>query len=142
MPDRPACRNERFRLSSLRLARAHRFSSDSGRYTARCTFFAIIYEIISYNIFDFPPCHPSLPRQTFHEARVTRVQQGERCMLLDHELATIARILVIHDEQPPAIPWHRYQTAAALHRCGPAFTDRGRSGQVTASTERELLAVW
>ncbi|WP_321908093.1 hypothetical protein [Burkholderia cepacia] len=32
-------------------------------------------------------------------ACITRVGQGERCLLLDHELATVARILVVHDEQ-------------------------------------------
>lgn len=44
-------------------------------------------------------------------ACVTRADQGERCLLLDHELATVERILVIHDEQLAAIPWHRYLKA-------------------------------
>ncbi|KVK80951.1 hypothetical protein WS90_16910 [Burkholderia cepacia] len=44
-------------------------------------------------------------------ACVTRVDRGERCLLLDHELATVERILIIHDEQLAAIPWHRYLDA-------------------------------
>ncbi|KVP90956.1 hypothetical protein WJ95_08890 [Burkholderia ubonensis] len=44
-------------------------------------------------------------------ACITRVELGERCLLLDHELATVERILVIHDEQLAAIPWHRYLSA-------------------------------
>lgn len=44
-------------------------------------------------------------------ACVTRADRGERCLLLDHELATVERILIIHDEQLAAIPWHRYLTA-------------------------------
>ncbi|WP_235995835.1 hypothetical protein [Burkholderia aenigmatica] len=45
------------------------------------------------------------------DACVTRAEQGERCLLLDHELATVERILVVHDEQLAAIPWHRYLDA-------------------------------
>ncbi|KVU11841.1 hypothetical protein WK62_04090 [Burkholderia ubonensis] len=44
-------------------------------------------------------------------ACITRVEHGERCLLLAYELATVERILVIHDEQLAAIPWHRYLTA-------------------------------
>lgn len=44
-------------------------------------------------------------------ACVTRVDRGERCLLLDHELAIVEQILVIHDEQLAAIPWHRYLDA-------------------------------
>ncbi|KVD80676.1 hypothetical protein WI89_24640 [Burkholderia ubonensis] len=44
-------------------------------------------------------------------ACVTRAEQGERCLLLDHELATVERILIVHDEQLAAIPWHRYLDA-------------------------------
>lgn len=44
-------------------------------------------------------------------ACVTRVDQGESCLLFDHELATLERILVIHDEQLAAIPCHRYLDA-------------------------------
>ncbi|KWZ58676.1 hypothetical protein WK57_16280 [Burkholderia ubonensis] len=44
-------------------------------------------------------------------ACITRVELAERCLLLDHELATVERILVIHDEQLAAIPWHRYLSA-------------------------------
>ncbi|MBR8282529.1 hypothetical protein [Burkholderia vietnamiensis] len=44
-------------------------------------------------------------------ACITRVELGERCLLLDHELATVERILVVHDEQLAAIPWHRYLDA-------------------------------
>ncbi|WP_258170729.1 hypothetical protein [Burkholderia cepacia] len=44
-------------------------------------------------------------------ACVTRAEQGERCLLLDHELATVERILVVHDEQLAAVPWHRYLDA-------------------------------
>lgn len=40
-----------------------------------------------------------------------RAEQGDRCLLLDHELATIERILVVHDEQLAAVPWHRYLDA-------------------------------
>lgn len=45
------------------------------------------------------------------DACVTHAEQGERCLLLDHELATVERILVVHDEQLAAIPWHRYLDA-------------------------------
>ncbi|WP_423760848.1 hypothetical protein [Burkholderia sp. NLJ2] len=44
-------------------------------------------------------------------ACVTSVGRGEHCLLLDHELVIVERILVIHDEQLAAIPWHRYLTA-------------------------------
>ncbi|RQR72372.1 MULTISPECIES: hypothetical protein [unclassified Burkholderia] len=44
-------------------------------------------------------------------ACVARADRGERCLLLDHELAIVERILVIHDEQLAAIPWHRYLDA-------------------------------
>ncbi|WP_256990770.1 hypothetical protein [Burkholderia sp. HI2714] len=44
-------------------------------------------------------------------ACVTRAEQGERCLLLDHELAIVERILVVHDEQLAAVPWHRYLDA-------------------------------
>ncbi|WP_274004975.1 hypothetical protein [Burkholderia thailandensis] len=44
-------------------------------------------------------------------ACVARADRGERCLLLDHELATVERILVAHDEQLAAIPWHRYLDA-------------------------------
>nr|WP_057929959.1 hypothetical protein [Burkholderia ambifaria] len=44
-------------------------------------------------------------------ACITRVELGERCLLLDHELVTVERILVVHDEQLAAIPWHRYLDA-------------------------------
>ena len=43
-------------------------------------------------------------------ACVTRAEQGERCLLLDHELATVERLPVVHDEQLAAIPWHRTWT--------------------------------
>jgi len=44
-------------------------------------------------------------------ACITRVELGERCLLLDHELAPVERIVVVHDEQLTAIPWHRYLDA-------------------------------
>ncbi|WP_232348326.1 hypothetical protein [Burkholderia pseudomallei] len=49
--------------------------------------------------------------ETALNACVTRAEQGERCLLLDHELATIERLLVVHDEQLAAVPWHRYLDA-------------------------------
>ncbi|MCO8325656.1 hypothetical protein ABEG10_37630 (plasmid) [Burkholderia cenocepacia] len=44
-------------------------------------------------------------------ACVTRAEQGARCLLLDHELSTVERLLVVHDEQLAAAPWHRYLDA-------------------------------
>ncbi|ARM04489.1 hypothetical protein BOC59_33200 [Burkholderia pseudomallei] len=44
-------------------------------------------------------------------ACVTRAEHGERCLLLDHELATVERLLVVHDEQLAAVPGHRYLDA-------------------------------
>ncbi|WP_175948849.1 hypothetical protein [Burkholderia pyrrocinia] len=67
-------------------------------------------------------------------ACVTRVEQGERCLLLDRELATVERILVVHDEQLAAVPWHRY--LAACKRLQHHIVEGKRSPIATASGAR------
>ncbi|WP_198361668.1 hypothetical protein [Burkholderia ubonensis] len=47
---------------------------------------------------------------------VTRVDRGERCLLLDQEVVTVKRILRIHDEQLAIITWRRYLDAWELLR--------------------------
>lgn len=66
-------------------------------------------------------------------ACVTRVDRGERCLLLDHELVTIERILVIHDEQLAAISYHRYLDAWERLR---QYIVAGKHSPITAAASR------
>ncbi|WP_407973232.1 hypothetical protein ACJ51O_35780 (plasmid) [Burkholderia pyrrocinia] len=44
-------------------------------------------------------------------ACISRAERGEPWRLLDHEIAVVERMLLLHDGQLAAVSWHRYLSA-------------------------------
>jgi len=42
---------------------------------------------------------------------IKRIEQNQRCLLLDHEQVVAERVLVLHDDQLEAVPQFRYLEA-------------------------------
>ncbi|MEB2541713.1 hypothetical protein [Burkholderia cenocepacia] len=53
-------------------------------------------------------CRIGSTAESVLNACISRVEQCERCLLLDHKLTAVERILVVHDEHPAPIRQHRY----------------------------------
>ncbi|WP_232445460.1 hypothetical protein [Burkholderia ubonensis] len=63
---------------------------------------------------------------------VRRVDRGERCLLLDQEVAAVERVLRVHDEQIAVVTWHRYLAAWELLR---HYIETGKCSPIAAVTD-------